>query len=66
VRRLVHEHGALRQPRILAPDPPGDRVHILNPVRIYPVLQRLLDAVESPGARRNAIVNCDAHVGATQ
>jgi hypothetical protein len=58
--------GTLPQPCIPSLDPSGDRVHILNPVGRYPVLQRLKNTVESPGARRNTIVNCDAHVRASQ
>jgi hypothetical protein len=41
-------------------------VLILDPIRRDSILQGLVDAVERPGARRNAIVNRDAHIGATQ
>ena len=51
---------ALPEPCIPSLDPPGDRVHVLNAVRGYLILQGLPDAVERPGARCNAIVNRDA------
>jgi hypothetical protein len=65
-QKLTYAGGALPEPCIPPLDAPGYRVHILNPVGRHPVLQSLLDAVERPGARGNAIVNGDAHVDTAQ
>ena len=61
--RRNRQHEALPEPRIPPLDPPGDRVHVLDPVSRYFILQRLPDAIERPRTRRDAIVNRDAHVG---